>query len=106
MTIHKLIAVGVVTLLAGTATTALAQADAAQVPVITASTSAAPLSMRDAILVAVDSNPEIAQAQYNTEAIQFERKQAQGLYAPRVDVAPCSARLTSSPPSSSSAHRA
>ena len=87
MTIHKLIAVGVVTLLAGTATTALAQADATQVPVITASTSAAPLSMRDAILVAIDSNPEIAQAQYNTEAIQFERKQAQGLYSPRVDVA-------------------
>ena len=87
MTIHKLIAVGVVTLLAGTATSALAQADATQVPVITASTSAAPLSMRDAILVAIDSNPEIAQAQYNTEAIQFERKQAQGLYSPRVDVA-------------------
>lgn len=86
MTIRKLIAVGVVTLLSGTATTALAQADAAQVPVQTASTSAAPLSMRDAILVAVDSNPEIAQAQYNTEAIQFERKQAQGLYSPRVDV--------------------
>ena len=86
MTIHKLIAVGVVTLLASTATTALAQADAAQAPVITASTSAAPQSMREAILVAVDSNPEIAQAQYNTEAIQFERKQAQGLYAPRVDL--------------------
>src|SRR5690606_37223604 len=32
------------------------------------------------------SNPEVAQAQYNTEAIQFERKQAQGLYAPRVDI--------------------
>ena len=86
MTIRTLIAVGVATLLAGTATTALAQADAAQVPVTTASTSGAPLTMRDAILVAVDSNPEIAQAQYNTEAIQFERKQAQGLFAPRVDV--------------------
>ena len=86
MTIRKLIAIGVVTLLASTATTALAQAEVAQVPVITTSTSAAPLSMRDAILVAVDSNPEIAQAQYNTEAIKFERKQAQGLYLPRVDV--------------------
>ena len=86
MTIHKLIAVGVATLLVSTATSALAQADASQVPVITASTSAAPLSMRDAILVAVDSNPEIAQAQYNTEAIQFERKQAQGLFLPRVDI--------------------
>lgn len=43
-----------------------------------------PVSMRDAIAVAMDSNPEILQAQMNTEAIQAERKQAQGLYAPRV----------------------
>ena len=42
--------------------------------------------MTEAIRVAVNSNPEIAQAQYNTEAIQMERKQAQGLYAPRVDL--------------------
>lgn len=44
------------------------------------------VSMTDAIAVAMDVNPEIIQAQMNTEAIQFERKQAQGLYAPRVDV--------------------
>ncbi len=48
--------------------------------------SAGPVSMEEAIAVAVSSNPQIAQAQYNTEAIQFERKQAQGLFAPRVDV--------------------
>jgi adhesin transport system outer membrane protein len=44
------------------------------------------VSLDEAIRVAISSNPEIAQAQYNTEAIQMERKQAQGLYAPRVDV--------------------
>lgn len=58
-------------LLAGSASTAWAQ-DA--------------ISMQEAIGVAVNSNPEIAQAQYNKEAIQFERKQAQGLFAPRVDI--------------------
>jgi outer membrane protein, adhesin transport system len=60
-------------LLLGAGQTALAQ-------------SGAPISMQEAITVAVNSNPEIAQAQYNTEAIQFERRQAQGLFAPRVDV--------------------
>ncbi len=44
------------------------------------------ISMRDAIAVAMESNPEIIQAQMNTEAIQFERKQAQGLFYPRVDL--------------------
>ena len=44
------------------------------------------LSMRDAIAIAMQSNPEVHQAQFNKEAIQFERKQAQGLYLPRVDV--------------------
>lgn len=72
MTYRKFIAAGFATLLAGSASIALAQS--------------APVSMQDAITVAVNSNPEIAQAQYNKEAIQMERKQAQGLYAPRVDV--------------------
>lgn len=45
-----------------------------------------PISMKDAIAIGVDSNPEISQAQMNKEAIQFERKQAQGLYAPRIDI--------------------
>lgn len=69
----KLIANGIAALFAGTAVGAYAQ-------------SADTVSMQDAIAVAVNSHPEIAQAQFNTEAIQFERKQAQGLFAPRVDV--------------------
>ena len=72
MTITKSITLGLAALLAGAAPGALAQGDA--------------VSMRDAIAVAVNSNPEIIQAQMNKEAIQFERKQAQGLYLPRVDV--------------------
>ena len=59
-------------LLAGTATGAMAQEAA--------------ISMKDAIATAMESNPEIEQAQMNKEAIQFERKQAQGRYLPRVDV--------------------
>ncbi len=42
--------------------------------------------MQDAIAVAMQSNPEIMQAQFNKEAIEFERKQAQGLFLPRVDI--------------------
>lgn len=45
-----------------------------------------PIDMRQAIEIAVASNPEILQAQYNTEAIQFEREQAQGLYFPTLDI--------------------
>ena len=45
-----------------------------------------PLDMREAIQIAIASNPEILQAQYNTEAIQFERDQAQGQYFPTLDV--------------------
>lgn len=44
------------------------------------------VSMQQAIEAAIMSNPEIMQAQYNAEAIQFEREQAQSLYYPRVDV--------------------
>ncbi len=44
------------------------------------------ISMRDAIETAIASNPEIIQAQMNTEAIQFEREQAQSLYFPTIDV--------------------
>ncbi|QIG55109.1 TolC family protein [Altererythrobacter sp. BO-6] len=44
------------------------------------------VSMREAIETAMMANPEILQAQYNTEAIQFEREQAQSLYYPRVDL--------------------
>lgn len=44
------------------------------------------VSMQEVIETAIASNPEILQAQYNTEAIQFEREQAQSLYLPRFDV--------------------
>lgn len=44
------------------------------------------ISLRQAVEVAMASNPEILQAQFNKEAIEFERKQAEGLYAPRVDI--------------------
>jgi adhesin transport system outer membrane protein len=44
------------------------------------------VSLQDAVAIAMKSNPEIIQAQMNKEAIEFERRQAQGLYAPRVDL--------------------
>jgi len=47
---------------------------------------AGPVSLQEAIESAVASNPEISQAQMNTEAIQFEREQAQSLYFPTIDV--------------------
>jgi outer membrane protein, adhesin transport system len=74
---RKFIVASVATLLAGSAQVAVAQSVASAGEAV---------SMAEAIKVAVNSNPEIAQAQYNTEAIQMERKQAQGLYAPRVDL--------------------
>jgi adhesin transport system outer membrane protein len=61
-------------LLASTAHSAMAQDQAGVV------------SLQDAVAVAMKSNPEIIQAQMNKEAIEFERRQAQGLYAPRVDL--------------------
>jgi outer membrane protein, adhesin transport system len=60
-------------LLASASTAALAQ-------------DAGPTTLQEAVAVAMRANPEIIQAQMNTEAIQAERKQAQGLYAPRVDL--------------------
>jgi adhesin transport system outer membrane protein len=48
--------------------------------------SAGAISLQDAVAVAMKSNPEIIQAQMNKEAIEFERRQAEGLYAPRVDL--------------------
>lgn len=70
---NKTLTASVALLLAGSASVVLAQ-------------SAPGVSMQEAITTAVNTNPEVAQAQYNKEAIQFERKQAQGLYLPRVDV--------------------
>lgn len=44
------------------------------------------LSITDAIRIALESNPQIGQAEQNREAIEFELKQALGLYSPRVDL--------------------
>lgn len=79
----KYIATITTALLASAAPQALAQDAPAPAPM---AAPGAPVGLVEAITVAVNSNPQVAQAQYNTEAIQFERKQAQGLYAPRVDV--------------------
>lgn len=48
--------------------------------------SAHALTLREAIAVAVESNPEIGQAIQNREAIEFELRQAKGLYLPSVDL--------------------
>lgn len=55
-------------------------------PMALAQNQAGPVTMREAIETAITSNPEIIQAQMNTEAIQFEREQAQSLYFPTIDV--------------------
>ncbi|MEO5759606.1 MAG: TolC family protein [Mesorhizobium sp.] len=44
------------------------------------------LTLREAMAVAVESNPEIGQAIENREAIEFELRQAKGLYLPSVDI--------------------
>ena len=44
------------------------------------------IPLQTAIDAAMRANPEILQAQYNKEAIQFERRQAEGLFGPSVDV--------------------
>ncbi|TIN76682.1 MAG: channel protein TolC, partial [Mesorhizobium sp.] len=43
------------------------------------------LTLKEAMAVAVESNPEIGQAIENREAIEFELRQAKGLYLPSVD---------------------
>lgn len=60
-------------LLAGSAGTAVAQDNNAT-------------TLQEAVEIAMAANPEILQAQFNKEAIEFERRQAEGLYAPRVDI--------------------
>ena len=44
------------------------------------------IDLRDAVQAALNTNPEIRQAVSNKEATRAERKQAQGLYYPRVSV--------------------
>ncbi|MDK2759775.1 MAG: TolC family protein [Sphingopyxis sp.] len=45
---------------------------------------AEPVSMQNVMAVAIDSNPQINQAEMNKQAIEFELEQAKGLYMPRV----------------------
>lgn len=44
------------------------------------------IDLREAVQAAIANNPEISQATANREAIDEERRQAQGLYGPRVSV--------------------
>ncbi len=50
------------------------------------STSLSAMSMKDAVIQAVTSNPEIGEAVANREGIEFELEQGRGLYRPRVDL--------------------
>ena len=43
-------------------------------------------SLKQSIAVTLESNPEIGQAVQNREAIEFELRQARGLYLPKVDL--------------------
>ena len=44
------------------------------------------MTMKEAVAIAVKSNPEIGQAIANREGVQFELEQGRGLYRPRVDL--------------------
>lgn len=48
--------------------------------------SASAISLKEAIAVTLESNPEIGQAIENREAIEFELRQAKGLYLPSIDL--------------------
>lgn len=62
------------------------------------SASAQALSLKGAVKIALETNPEIGQAVENREATEFELKQALGLYLPRVDLeASVGAQSLSSP---------
>ncbi|SMQ60345.1 outer membrane protein, adhesin transport system [Devosia lucknowensis] len=47
---------------------------------------ASAMSLNEAVTIAMESNPEIGQAIQNHDATGFELRQAEGLYAPRVDL--------------------
>lgn len=44
------------------------------------------ISLKEAIAIAIEANPEIGQAVENREAIEFELRQARGLFLPSVDI--------------------
>ena len=50
------------------------------------SSQAGAIELREAVQAAMTSNPEINQAIQNKEAIEYERRQAQGLFGPRFSV--------------------
>lgn len=50
-----------------------------------AMTGASAFTLREAIATTIDSNPQIGAAIENREAVEFELRQARGLYLPRVD---------------------
>ena len=54
--------------------------------VLLCATPAMAVELRDAVQAALNTNPQIRQAIHNKEATKTERKQAQGLYYPRVSV--------------------
>lgn len=51
-----------------------------------AATPATAIELREAVQAALNTNPEIRQAVHNKQATRAERKQAQGLWLPRVSV--------------------
>lgn len=56
------------------------------------------LSLRDAVRVAIETNPEIGQAIANREATEWELQQALALYGPRLDLeASVGAQLSNTP---------
>ena len=59
-------------------------ASALAISLFAASASAEPTSMQNVMAVAIDSNPQIHQAEMNKQAIEFELEQAKGLYLPRI----------------------
>jgi adhesin transport system outer membrane protein len=54
--------------------------------VVLAPVNAGALSLKEAMGVTLESNPEIGQASENREAIEFELRQARGLYLPSIDL--------------------
>lgn len=44
------------------------------------------VDLRQAVQTAVSTNPEISQASENREAVEFELRQARGLYLPSIDL--------------------
>lgn len=59
-------------------------ASAIAISLFASSAFAEPTTMQNAMAVAIDSNPQINQAEMNKQAIEFELEQAKGLYLPRV----------------------